>query len=203
MNQFDPSNLGISSSSLNLAVEVALGLLAVIWLVTVWWAYIDARRRIAQPLLIGCATSAALLPFIGWLVYRIVRPPESLDDVRERQLGMHAAEARLRPQDFDGCPRCGYEVEEDFLRCPNCTAQLKLRCPASPSSARSDLAGLPFLRSGPANEHAEPPPQPQTRGTPCPTKDAAGTALRERTEPMTVRAGPRLRAQTRAIAATK
>ena len=46
-------------------------------------------------MLVGCATAASVFPFIGTIVYLIVRPPEFLDDVRERELEMAAAEARL------------------------------------------------------------------------------------------------------------
>src|SRR6202042_2018399 len=55
----------------------------------------------------------------------IVRPPEYLDDVRERELEIQAAEARLAELGYQGCPDCDYEGEKDFLRCPNCMRKLK------------------------------------------------------------------------------
>ena len=62
--------------------------------------FADARRRIDDPMLVGCATRAAsLFPFVGTIVYMIVRPPEYLDDVRERELempGRRGAPARAR-----------------------------------------------------------------------------------------------------------
>jgi hypothetical protein len=58
----------------------------------------------------------------------IVRPPEFLDDVRERELEMQAAEARLAELGYHLCPHCDYEVERDFLRCPNCMRKLKDPC---------------------------------------------------------------------------
>ena len=60
----------------------------------------------------------------------IVRPPEYLDDVRERELEMQAAEARLAELGYHLCPHCDYEVEKDFLRCPNCMRKLKDPCHA-------------------------------------------------------------------------
>ena len=89
-----------------------------------------SRRRIADPLLVGCATAASLFPFVGTIVYMIVRPPEYLDDVRERELEMQAAEARLAELGYHLCPHCDYEVEKDFLRCPNCLRKLKDPCKA-------------------------------------------------------------------------
>ena len=79
-------------------------------------------------MLIGCATAAALFPFVGTIVYMIVRPPEFLDDVRERELEMQAAEARLHGAGYLLCPHCDHEVKDDFLRCPHCLRKLKDPC---------------------------------------------------------------------------
>ena len=121
---------GIKSSGLNLAVELVLLFLVVIWLALIYWTYADARRRIADPMLVGCAAAASLFPFVGTIVYMIVRPPEYLDDVRERELEMQAAEARLAELGYHLCPHCDYEVERDYLRCPNCMRKLKDPCVA-------------------------------------------------------------------------
>jgi hypothetical protein len=71
---------------------------------------------------------ASLFPFVGTIVYMIVRPPEYLDDVRERELEMQASEARLHDMGFFLCPHCDGEVKEDFLRCPHCLRKLKDAC---------------------------------------------------------------------------
>jgi hypothetical protein len=119
---------GIKSSGLNLAVNLLIVFLVIIWLALVWWTYADARRRIADPVLVGCATAAALFPYVGAIVYAIVRPPEYLDDVRERDLEMQAAEARLAQSGYHLCPYCDTPVEKDFLRCPSCLRKLKDPC---------------------------------------------------------------------------
>jgi hypothetical protein len=119
---------GIENDGLNLAVNLLLLFLVVIWLALVYWTYADARRRIADPLLVGCATAASVFPFIGTVVYLIVRPPEFLEDVRERDLEMAAAEARLASLEHLACQYCGFEVEKAFLRCPSCLRRLKEPC---------------------------------------------------------------------------
>src|SRR5919197_6191668 len=119
---------GIENDGLNLAVNLLILFLVVIWLALVYWTYADARRRIADPMLVGCATAASLFPFVGTIVYMIVRPPEYLDDVRERELEIAAAEARLHSFDHLSCPYCGFEVEKAFLRCPSCLRRLKEPC---------------------------------------------------------------------------
>src|SRR5436190_4419718 len=119
---------GIENDGLNLAVNLLLLFLVVLWLALVYWTYADSRRRIEDPMLVGCATAASLFPFIGTIVYMIVRPPEYIEDVRERELEIAAAEARLQNLGHLACPYCGFEVEKAFLRCPSCLRRLKEPC---------------------------------------------------------------------------
>src|ERR1700755_3145193 len=119
---------GINNSNVNTAANVALLILGVLYLAMIFWTFADARRRIDDPLLVVCATLTAFFPFIGVIVYLIVRPPEFLDDVRLRELEMTAAEARLASLDYQLCPHCDYEIQADFLRCPSCMRKLKERC---------------------------------------------------------------------------
>ena len=119
---------GINNDGLNTAVKLLILVLVVVWLALVYCTYADARRRIDDPMLVACATAASLFPFVGTIVYMIVRPPEYLEDVRERELEMQAAEARLHRSTTSLCPHCDYEVEKDFLRCPSCMRKLKDPC---------------------------------------------------------------------------
>jgi hypothetical protein len=119
---------GITNDGLNMVVSLFILFLVVIWLALVYWTYADAKRRIEDPMLVGCATVASLFPFIGTVVYMIVRPPEYLEDARERELEIAAAEARLHQLEFLACPYCDFEVEKDFLRCPSCLRRLKEPC---------------------------------------------------------------------------
>ena len=119
---------GIESSGLSLAIDLLILFLVVLYGSLVYWTYADARRRIADPMLIACATGASLFPFVGTIVYMILRPPEYLDDVRERELDLQAAEARLHEVEHALCPHCDYRIERDFIRCPSCLRKLKERC---------------------------------------------------------------------------
>src|SRR6478752_250616 len=92
-----PAVFGINSSGLDTAVKLLILVLVVVWLALVYYTYADARRRIGDPMLVACATAASLFPFVGTVVYMIVRPPEYLEDVRERALewrGRDRARAR-------------------------------------------------------------------------------------------------------------
>jgi hypothetical protein len=138
---------GIKSSGLNLAVNLIILFLVIIWLALVYWTYADARRRIADPMLVGCATAAALFPFVGSIVYAIVRPPEYLEDVRERELEMQAAEARLAQSGYHLCPYCDTPVEKEFLRCPNCLRKLKDPCRVCGRPLEAGWKICPFCES--------------------------------------------------------
>ncbi len=148
---------GIENDGLNLIVNLLLLFLVVLWLALVYWTYADARRRIEDPMLVGCAAAAAVFPFIGTIVYMIVRPPEYLDDVRERELEMQAVEARLHQLDFQLCPHCDQYVERDFLRCPHCHRKLKDPCPSCARPLDPAWRICPYCEA-----EVEPPP-----GTPA------------------------------------
>jgi hypothetical protein len=119
---------GIESSGLNLVIDLLILFVAVLYLATIYWTYNDARRRIEDPMLVGCATAAAFFPFVGTIIYMILRPPEYLEDVRERELEAQATEARLHELEGTLCPHCDYRIEPDFVRCPSCLRKLKERC---------------------------------------------------------------------------
>jgi RNA polymerase subunit RPABC4/transcription elongation factor Spt4 len=119
---------GINSSGLNLAINMLILCLVITYLALIFWTYMDAQRRVADPMLVACATAASMFPFIGTIVYTLVRPPEFLEDVRERELEMQAAEARLAGMNYELCSHCDTVAEKDFLRCPKCLRKLRDPC---------------------------------------------------------------------------
>jgi hypothetical protein len=100
---------------------------AVFWLASAFWTYKDARRRIDDPWLVALAALLGLVPYVGPLVYMLFRPPEYLEDVRERELEIKAMEDRLSHREYR-CPVCRSEVDSSFLVCPICTTKLRQAC---------------------------------------------------------------------------
>ncbi len=119
---------GISNDGLNLVVNLLVLMLVVVWLALIVYTYLDAKRRISDPFLVGCATLASFIPYIGTAVYAIVRPPEFLEDAHERELEIKAAELRVRQLEELTCQGCGYPIEKSYLRCPQCQRRLKDPC---------------------------------------------------------------------------
>jgi RNA polymerase subunit RPABC4/transcription elongation factor Spt4 len=111
-----------------LIVNLLILFLIVVYLALIYWTYLDARRRIEDPVLIMCATLASVFPYLGTIVYTILRPPEFLEDREERELELRAAELELRQRIEQSCPHCEYPIERSYLRCPNCERRLRNPC---------------------------------------------------------------------------
>ncbi len=127
-----------SSGTWQVIRNLLLFFLVVLWLSVAFWVYKDAKRRIEDPWLITMATILGLIPpFLGALVYMLFRPPEYLEDVRERELEIKAMEERLARRDLH-CPVCRAEVDPSFLVCPVCTTRLKQAC----TSCKAPLEAL-------------------------------------------------------------
>ena len=79
------------------AISILLRVFVVLlWLALIYWTYQDARRRIEAPgPIAACVALSVLIPFLGTVIYLIVRPPEYLDEARERELELLALEQRL------------------------------------------------------------------------------------------------------------
>jgi double zinc ribbon protein len=179
---------GITNDALNLVVNLLILFLVVLWLALIAWTYFDARRRIQDPVLVACATAASIFPFVGTIVYSILRPPEFLADKRERELEIRASELRVRQLEEASCPNCEHPVERSFLRCPNCRARIKDPCEScgkpidprwticpycetptrraaapperrEPSKRRSKEPARPAAEKRPARAGSEPPPK--------------------------------------------
>jgi len=118
-------------------IAIVAGVAAVFWLASAYWTVKDARRRIEDSWLLVLAALVGLVPYLGPLVYMLFRPPEYLEDVRERQLEIRAMEDRLSHRGLV-CPVCRADVDSSFLVCPICTTKLRQAC----ASCRSPLEAL-------------------------------------------------------------
>ncbi|RDI74546.1 Double zinc ribbon [Gaiella occulta] len=118
----------VDASTWAVARNLSLFLVVVFWLATAYWVLADARRRVDDPWLVATAGLLGLVPpFVGPVVYLFFRPPETIDERRERELEMRAIEARLAESDLC-CPVCRGRVDSSYLVCPVCTTRLKHAC---------------------------------------------------------------------------
>ena len=156
----------IKNDTLNTAASVALLILGVLYLSLIFWTFADARRRIDDPLLVVCATLVSFFPFVGTIVYLIVRPPEFLDDVRLRELEMTAAEARLAQPGLLAVPALRLRGAGGLPALSELHAQAQGALLLVLEADRPGVAHLPVLRGGDQRAHAvddAPPAAPDDR----------------------------------------
>ena len=166
---------GITNEGLNLAVNLLVFFLVVVYLVLIAWTYFDARRRIDDGFLVACATATSLFPFIGSIIYSILRPPEYLDDKRERELEIRATELRVRQLEESSCPNCAYPIERSYLRCPNCRARVKDPCQSCGKPIDPRWSVCPYCEA-PVQRAAPPARRPAAAGEPRPARRSSGRA---------------------------
>ncbi len=115
-------------SYLTIFAAVTGALFAALWLSLIIWAFRDMRARARDPFAqILAALLVALLPFMGIVIYLILRPPETLVEAYERALEEEALlqEIEERP----ACPGCSRTVDPNWILCPHCHTRLRKACP--------------------------------------------------------------------------
>jgi RNA polymerase subunit RPABC4/transcription elongation factor Spt4 len=113
------------------AVQVLLALagayLVVLWFALIVWTFRDIEGRSRSVFTQVFSTLLSVLFFVpGVLLYLLLRPKETLDEAFQRSL-----EEEYLLQDLEElphCPSCHRYVEDDFVLCPHCHAQLREPC---------------------------------------------------------------------------
>lgn len=101
--------------------------LAALWLSLIFWAYRDARERTDDRLArILAALVVALLGPPGLVVYLILRPTRTLDEVYQHTLEEEALLSEIEGRST--CPGCGTQTEQDWQICPDCHTRLRKPC---------------------------------------------------------------------------
>jgi len=91
------------------------------------WCVRDVRARSRDVLVqIMVAVLVALFTIPGLIVYLLLRPHTTLAEEYERSLTEEALLQDLDPERV--CPVCSYPADPDFVVCPSCHTQLRLRC---------------------------------------------------------------------------
>jgi hypothetical protein len=113
---------------LNLILGIAGGLLALLWLAVVIWAYRDARQRSRSSLAAALTVLlVALLPIIGLAIYLLLRPRETLIEAYDRALEQEALLQQIEERPV--CPTCSRPTQPNWFLCPSCHTHLRQPCP--------------------------------------------------------------------------
>jgi len=155
-NLFETINNIINSPFWMLSAYVVAFCLGVLWVGLVFWTFKDAHKRIEDPIIVGVAVLTSLvLPFMGTVVYAMLRPPEYLAEARERELEVRAMEQEL--QVMRACPSCGEIIRPDFVACPNCRRPLRSVCPSCDRVLEPGWKLCPFCGHDPRAKRVPPP----------------------------------------------
>lgn len=100
---------------------------AALWLALIIWTFRDMRSRsrdiFAQVL---AALVVAVLNIPGFIVYLILRPPETLAQAYERSLEEEALLQEIEERAV--CPGCTRATRPEWKICPHCQTKLKKVC---------------------------------------------------------------------------
>jgi len=122
----------VESDAFQIGIRVLVAYIVLIWLASAFWAYRDMRLRSASAFTPYVA-AAAIIVFtpvfflFGLLVYRIVRPKETIAEVNDRALAEEAMLAEIASH--SQCANCSRPVHEDWIICPTCRNRLRRVCP--------------------------------------------------------------------------
>jgi RNA polymerase subunit RPABC4/transcription elongation factor Spt4 len=122
----------VESDAFQAVIYVVVAYIVLIWLASAFWAYRDMRLRSASAITPYVAALAIILftPvffLFGLLLYRIIRPKETIAEVNERALAEETMLAEVASHSH--CANCQRPVHEDWIICPTCRNRLRRVCP--------------------------------------------------------------------------
>lgn len=121
----------VESQAFQVVIYVIVAYIVLIWLASAFWAYRDMRLRSASAITPYVAALAIILftPvffLFGLLLYRIIRPKETIAEVNERALAEEAMLAEVASHAH--CANCSRPVHEEWIICPTCRTRLNRVC---------------------------------------------------------------------------
>lgn len=187
----------IESDIFQIGIRVLVAYFVLIWLASAFWAYRDMRLRSASAITPYIA-AAAIIVFtpifflFGLLLYRIVRPKETIAEVNERTLAEEAMLAEVASHTH--CANCSRPVHEEWIICPTCRNRLRRVCPNCEHLIELDWTlcawcGKDFERAEAPGltaymPSARPAPRPQQTAVRIPPPVPSGSAPRTATAPV-------------------
>jgi RNA polymerase subunit RPABC4/transcription elongation factor Spt4 len=166
----------LDSPIVKLALEGIAFYFVLLWAATAYWAYRDLQQRTTNPVApyLAAALIIVFTPIFfvfGVIVYRILRPRETVAEANERALAEEAMMVEIEAQPH--CANCGRQVHEDWIICPTCRNRLRRVCPNCSRLVELDWSlcawcGKDFERPDVLQEVLVAPPKGKPARTPEP-----------------------------------
>jgi RNA polymerase subunit RPABC4/transcription elongation factor Spt4 len=129
-----------------LAIVLAVTYVLVLLVALAYNVVRDARRRSTSILFAMFAFLLAFIPpFLGALIYQVIKPPRTLDE--ERALALEEqilSEPASSGPETRACPTCGRDIETEFVICPYCRTQFSRRCGVCERTLRLGWSVCPY-----------------------------------------------------------
>jgi hypothetical protein len=109
--------------------QIFLYSLLVFWIVVLYWVWLDSGERTSKTFVrLLYVVLVALLNIIGWIIYLIIRPSQTIEeiywsDLERRYLKYETAE-------LGDCVKCGRQLYPGYTFCPHCRQKIKIKCPS-------------------------------------------------------------------------
>jgi RNA polymerase subunit RPABC4/transcription elongation factor Spt4 len=188
MPQLPTELLNTIGMILELFVAGTTALLVAFWIGLVVWTFRDIRSRTRDVFAWFLATVLVLiLGPIGWLLYFLLRPRETLAQVYDRQL---EEEVLLRDITVRrACRKCQTVTEADWLLCPRCGTELRHQCADCGRPLELDWIACPYctapVTAAPAVRQVKAaPPEPVPQQVTYTPEVNAGPAPQPSFEPL-------------------
>jgi hypothetical protein len=117
---------GIANTNYNMLGTVIAVVSIIFWLVVTSWIWVDSDERTTSKWMRLFYVLIGLIPVVGWIIYLIVRPSETIDEIYWGDLERRYL--KYEAKDLGDCPRCGTQLFPGFVYCPNCRKRIKRKC---------------------------------------------------------------------------
>src|SRR5687768_12504735 len=168
----DEINKFLDSPLVRLTIQAIAFYVVLLWAATAYWAYRDLQQRTSNPVAPYLAAALIILftPvffLFGVIIYRILRPSETVAQANERALAEEAMMVEIESQPH--CANCSRQVHEDWIICPTCRNRLRRVCPNCSRLVELDWSlcawcGKDFERPNARPEAMQPDLEPAPRG---------------------------------------
>ena len=107
-------------------ITIILGYVFTLWVVLTLWTWFDIGSRTTNVFYrIGSVVLVALGFLLGFVIYLIMRPSQTRNELQMRLLEEKVFESQSRSS---FCYNCSEVVEPEFLYCANCGTHLRKNC---------------------------------------------------------------------------
>lgn len=127
------------SSSLSTVLIVVGVIVAILYVLSIAFVIKDAYSRSPRWQVWAVVS---FIPFVGFLVYLLMRPQLTTEDRDEQELDVSLKRRQL--MQYGDCPHCGYPIEADYVMCPHCHNRLKNLCPTCRHALNPEWAICPY-----------------------------------------------------------